>query len=82
LAAGMSGSGWAVSVPLVPAVALVTAKGDMKGTMADLESLNNINKQTHWDCDFLTQNFETRQEARAQEIEALSQSVAMLSGAK
>merc|ERR1719261_875101 len=62
--------------------ALVTAKGDMKGVMADLESLNNINKQTHWDCDFVTKNFETRQEARAQEIEALSQSVAMLSGAK
>jgi hypothetical protein len=62
--------------------ALVTAKGDMKGVMADLESLNNINKQTHWDCDFVTKNFDTRQEARAQEIEALSQSVAMLSGAK
>merc|ERR1719473_921418 len=61
---------------------LVTAKGDMKATMADLESLNNINKQTHWDCDFVLKNFDTRQEARDQEVEALSQSVAMLSGAK
>ena len=61
--------------------ALVTAKMDMKGTMADLESLNNINKQTHWDCDFVLKNFDTRQEARDQEVEALSQSVAMLSGA-
>jgi hypothetical protein len=51
--------------------ALVTAKGDMKGVMADLESLNNINKQTHRDCDFLMKNFETRQEARAQEIAGL-----------
>merc|ERR1719456_1900887 len=62
--------------------ALVTAKGDMKGVMADLESLNNINKQTHYDCDFVLKNFDTRQEARDQEVEALSQSVAMLSGAK
>merc|ERR1719199_1589244 len=62
--------------------ALVTAKGDMKGVMADLESLNNINKQTHWDCDFVLKNFDVRQEARDQEVEALRQSVAMLSGAK
>jgi len=61
---------------------LVTAKGDMKGVMADLESLNNINKQTHWDCDFVLKNFDVRQEARDQEVEALRQSVAMLSGAK
>ena len=51
--------------------ALVTAKEDMKGVMADLESLNNINKQTHWDCDFVMKNFEARQEARANEVEAL-----------
>jgi len=61
---------------------LVTAKGDMKGVMADLDSLNNLNKQTHWDCDFVLKNFDVRQEARDQEVEALRQSVAMLSGAK
>merc|ERR1719265_1043616 len=60
--------------------ALVTTKEDMKGVMADLESLNNIGKQLHYDCDFVLKNFELRQEARDQEVEALRQSIAMLSG--
>jgi DNA repair exonuclease SbcCD ATPase subunit len=58
----------------------VTATEDMKGVMADLESLNNIGKQLHYDCDFVLKNFELRQEARDQEVEALRQSIAMLSG--
>jgi len=62
--------------------ALTTAKGDLKNNMADLTSLNDIKKQLHDSCDFLLNNYETRVEARALEIEALSQSVAMLSGAK
>jgi len=62
--------------------ALTTAKGDMKANLADLESLNGINKALHDTCDFLMKNYDTRVQAREMEIEALSQSVAMLSGAK
>ena len=42
--------------------ARVTAKCDMKGVTVDLESLNNINRQTHGDCDFVLTNFDVRQD--------------------
>merc|ERR1719409_2236643 len=35
----------------------------------------------HSDCDWLAQNYDTRKEARANEIEALSKAKAVLSGA-
>ena len=45
--------------------AQVTARCDMKGVMVDLESLNNVNRQTHRDCDFVLTNFDVRQELPA-----------------
>ena len=55
--------------------------GGVWGVMHDLEFLTNTGKLTHWDCDFVLKNFEVRQQARDQGVEALQQSVAMLSGA-
>jgi len=43
--------------------ARVTARCDMKGVMVDLESLNNVNRQTHRDCDFVLTNFDVRQDS-------------------
>jgi len=47
----------------------------------DLEMLNDYKGQLHASCDFVMKNFEIRQEARGQEIEALSQAKSILSGA-
>jgi hypothetical protein len=74
----------------------LTAKSDMKAkseqekveadteheaVMGALESLSVSNADLHKTCDFTLKNFETRQTAREDEIEALKQSLAMFSGA-
>merc|ERR1719198_1583385 len=59
---------------------LVTAQQSLKATMDDLGSLDTFAKTLHSSCDFTLGNFETRQQARDLEVEALRQSVAMLSG--
>merc|ERR1719238_1745409 len=61
---------------------IATTKADLKAAVSDIESLENIGKQLHYDCDFVVQNFDIRQEARDQEVEALKSSIAMLSGAQ
>jgi len=60
---------------------LVRAKEDLAGIAGDLEDLNQYNKETHSECDYITHNFETRQAARTDEVEALDQAKAVLSGA-
>jgi len=47
-----------------------------------LEQLSNEGADLHKSCDFVIKNFDIRQEARGQEIEALKQAKAILSGAK
>jgi len=59
----------------------VSAEADHKSTMGDLEDLNNLAGNLHRSCDFLLKNFEARQSARAQEIDALNQAKAIMSGA-
>jgi hypothetical protein len=54
----------------------------LKVTKADLEGLHKYSGELHADCDYLLKNFDIRQEARAQEIEAIQQAKAILSGAK
>jgi len=49
--------------------------------MADLAALADEEGQLHKSCDFVQQNFDVRQKARAQELEALAQAKAILSGA-
>eukprot|EP00403_Amphidinium_massartii_P013142 CAMPEP_0178410842 /NCGR_PEP_ID=MMETSP0689_2-20121128/21192_1 /TAXON_ID=160604 /ORGANISM="Amphidinium massartii, Strain CS-259" /LENGTH=688 /DNA_ID=CAMNT_0020032039 /DNA_START=56 /DNA_END=2122 /DNA_ORIENTATION=+ len=58
------------------------AKQEEEAVMLELEQLSNYNAQLHSSCDFIMKNFEIRQTARDEEIEALKQAKAILSGAK
>merc|ERR1719161_2853701 len=62
-------------------VALVEKKSELEGVMGELEQLYNENADLHKSCDFILKNFDVRQTARDEEIEALKQSIAMFSGA-
>merc|ERR1719217_1932585 len=50
--------------------------------LAELESLSNENADLHKACDYILKNFEIRQTARDEEVEALKQAKAILSGSK
>merc|ERR1719473_1145490 len=60
-----------------------TAAVEAKETaMNEAQQLANENADLHKSCDFTLKNFDIRQEARDQEVEALRQAKAILSGAK
>jgi len=59
----------------------VNAKQDKEAAMLELEQLSNYNAELHQSCDFVVKNFEIRQTARDEEVEALKQAKAILSGA-
>lgn len=59
---------------------LTSANEDFSATMKELEGLDTVLGSLHKQCDFLLKNFEVRQQARAQEIEALGEAKAILSG--
>merc|ERR1711988_197997 len=61
---------------------LTEAKKDKEAVMLELEQLANYKAELHSSCDFVMKNFEIRQTARDEEIEALKQAKAILSGAK
>uniref|UniRef100_A0A7S3WU82 Uncharacterized protein n=1 Tax=Strombidinopsis acuminata TaxID=141414 RepID=A0A7S3WU82_9SPIT len=61
---------------------LVETKENKESAMLELEQLSNYNAELHQSCDFVLKNFEVRQTARDEEIEALKQAKAILSGAK
>merc|ERR1719159_148865 len=61
---------------------LVEAQESKEAVMLELEQLSNYNAQLHQSCDFVMKNFEIRQTARDEEVEALRQAKAILSGAK
>merc|ERR1719287_79912 len=61
---------------------LVDAKSAKDSAMTELEQLSNYNAELHQSCDFIMKNFEIRQTARDEEVEALRQAKAILSGAK
>mmetsp|Transcript_22497 Transcript_22497/g.52313 ORF Transcript_22497/g.52313 Transcript_22497/m.52313 type:complete len:701 (-) Transcript_22497:25-2127(-) len=61
---------------------MVMSKTDHKATMTDLEGLSKTLADLHQSCDFLLQNFDARQEARAAEMDALKEAKAILSGAQ
>lgn len=54
---------------------------EIADTTKELEGLSKYNSELHGECDYLLKNFNTRQEARQQEIEALQQAKQILSGA-
>eukprot|EP00746_Dinoflagellata_sp_MGD_P113864 gnl/MRDRNA2_/MRDRNA2_50555_c0_seq1.p1 gnl/MRDRNA2_/MRDRNA2_50555_c0~~gnl/MRDRNA2_/MRDRNA2_50555_c0_seq1.p1 ORF type:complete len:700 (-),score=229.58 gnl/MRDRNA2_/MRDRNA2_50555_c0_seq1:17-2116(-) len=62
--------------------ALEMAQTDMTSTNKQIENLMGTNADLHEDCDFILKNFEVRQDARAQEIDALGEAKAILSGMK
>jgi hypothetical protein len=61
---------------------LVETKKAKEAVMLELEQLSNFNAELHQSCDFVMKNFDVRQTARDEEIEALKQAKAILSGAK
>merc|ERR1740129_543681 len=61
---------------------LVETKEAKEAVMLELEQLSNYNAQLHQSCDFVLKNFDVRQTARDEEVEALKQAKAILSGAK
>jgi len=58
------------------------AEQSKEEVVLSLEQLANDNADLHKSCDFVMKNFDIRQEARDQEVEALKQAKAILSGAK
>merc|ERR1719243_464765 len=61
---------------------LTYSKESLSKTLKDLEALNTYKGTLHASCDFVLDNFDVRQEKRADEIEALRQAMDILSGAK
>merc|ERR1719217_2006572 len=61
---------------------LVDAQKAKEAVMLELEQLASYKAELHSSCDFVMKNFEIRQTARDEEIEALKQAKAILSGAK
>merc|ERR1719387_777735 len=69
--------------------ALSVADADLSETNAallaneqELTKLKDLNIALHGDCDFIMENFEIRQTARKQEMDAIVEAKAILSGAK
>merc|ERR1719273_1314099 len=58
---------------------LVETKEAKEAVLLELEQLSNYNAQLHASCDFVMKNFELRQTARDEEVEALRQAKAILS---
>merc|ERR1739838_790846 len=61
---------------------LVETKESKEAVMLELEQLSNYDAELHQSCDFIMKNFEIRQTARDEEVDALRQAKAILSGAK
>jgi len=58
------------------------AKGDHENAVGELESLAEYDADLHGECDFVLKNFDIRQKARLQEMEAIQAAKGILSGAK
>merc|ERR1719222_1497042 len=61
---------------------LIEAKASRDDVVTELEQLSTYNSELHQSCDFVLKNFDLRQTARDDEVEALRQAKAILSGAK
>eukprot|EP00931_Biecheleriopsis_adriatica_P043667 TRINITY_DN24958_c0_g2_i1.p1 TRINITY_DN24958_c0_g2~~TRINITY_DN24958_c0_g2_i1.p1 ORF type:complete len:654 (+),score=269.33 TRINITY_DN24958_c0_g2_i1:84-2045(+) len=61
---------------------LVQTRESKEGVEAEIEGLADTSVQLHESCDFLLQNFDARQKAQAEEVEALQQAKSYLDGAK
>jgi len=61
---------------------LVEDTESFDNAVQELADLSEANGQLHASCDFVMKNFEIRQSSRDEEIQALQQATAILSGAK
>jgi predicted nucleic acid-binding Zn-ribbon protein len=61
---------------------LVETKQSKAEVVQELEDLATYNAELHTSCDYVLKNFDIRQKARDEEVEALRQAKAILSGAK
>jgi len=61
---------------------LVETKEDLGAVNVEIAQLEKYRTELHGSCDFVMKNFELRQAARDEEVEALKQAKAILSGAK
>lgn len=59
---------------------LIQAGTDHASTVSELESLAGAAADLHEECDWVLKNFDIRQKARLQEIEAIQEAKAILSG--
>jgi len=60
---------------------LVQAQTEHSSVLTTLDELSAYNSELHASCDFILKNFDVRQTARDEEVEALKQAKAILSGA-
>merc|ERR1712238_461693 len=60
---------------------LVQAQTELSSVMTNLDELSAYNSELHASCDYILKNFDIRQTARDEEVEALKQAKAILSGA-
>jgi DNA repair exonuclease SbcCD ATPase subunit len=60
---------------------LVETKKSLAEVMNTLQELSDYNAELHLACDYILKNFDIRQTARDEEVEALKQAKAILSGA-
>merc|ERR1740121_2369364 len=63
-------------------IAIVEAGESKDGALKELKELSEKEAEVHTSCDFLLKSFEERQSSRVDEMEALQQAKALLSGAK
>lgn len=61
--------------------ALVDAEQSLRAAEATLIQLKKYSAELHASCDFVMQNFDARQDARANELDSLKNALAILSGA-
>merc|ERR1719387_1816557 len=61
---------------------LVESTEARDAAIGELETLAEAKAALHQSCDFVMKNFELRQSARDEEIQAMQQAIAILSGAK
>merc|ERR1719482_1793240 len=59
----------------------LTTKQDLGAAQTAIGDLNDESKALHLDCDYLLKNFDIRQTARQEEIEAIQEAKVILSGA-
>lgn len=61
---------------------LIEVKDELSGANTDLDDLHSVKLGLHGECDYILKNFDVRQEAQAQEIDALREAKQILSGMK